>query len=966
VSGNPNWPLLRGELCATGNQYYNSATSYTDLTKRLTNQWGFSRGKQYELDESEPGKGNLMWRNEDGALDPTNTGSVYNGMLLPYRGYRLRMQTPLVPGTAPVNLLTGDQATAGQATPFAAGAIPAAMSVTASLATPVLATSATAYTGTQVYQTSVGASAASGGTALAITGNTIQATVAGAFLPAVTYAWSIYIRSATSGANPPMAAEVIWKTGAGVIVGTTVGTAQTLTGSATAPWTRVTVAGPPPAGAMYADIAVTLTAAGPSSAWTFQAGGAQLETAAAASAFTQPGTWWPLFSPMIERYPQTWTHHGNLGQVAPIAVDSLALLSNVLLQDPLTAAIFQPGGGVGPTFAYLLGDPSGSSSFTDQVGARSPAIVQPSKFGSGTITPGTTQTSASPTGGFAGAPDATVTNITSTTAAGTNSYGQPMSWIAVPPSAAGIAGPGTGSGLGFTRMIAFRCTALPSSLSVLWEAQSNINGTDVVAFTIYPSANLTVQLNDANHTGGTANIGVVDVGNWHLAWMAISPSGTTFTAGMDGTTATYSSGTAYAFTGGFSVDQIGCSPAINDPLNGLFNFAGDIAFACEWPYVLTTAQFQAIYTSWKTAYSGQSSGQRYAQILQWAGYTGPVAIDTGNSLSLGPATDVAGIDAFSALEQVVQTENGQHFVAAGGAITFLARARRYLNTTTAAVDATFGEQTGNGEWAYEDFATDFDTSHLANDVTITQVSTNQQVTAINTASQLEYGSQTLTQSNQSTFLSEIQDQATYLVSRYKDPHQRIAKLSIHPSAMAAAYPLVWAMVCALELGNRVQGNRRPPAPAAEDSTPGFIEQIAWTVKGSDVQIALQVSPADLNPYGVFTSMHTTLHTAVGSPTSTIVLNALSDSALNPAAAQLYAGLVLVLDYGLPTAETVTIASGGVSATVAGYSTVTLTLTANTAHTHTAGAMVSEVMPVGASSPSIYDSSAVFDTSLFAY
>jgi hypothetical protein len=247
------------------------------------------------------------------------------------------------------------------------------------------------------------------------------------------------------------------------------------------------------------------------------------------------------------------------------------------------------------------------------------------------------------------------------------------------------------------------------------------------------------------------------------------------------------------------------------------------------------------------------------------------------------------------------------------------------------------------------------------------VSTGQQVTAISAASQLMYGSQTLTQSNQSAVLQEVQDQASYLVSRYKDPHMRIAKLSLHPSAMAAAFPGVWAVVCALELGNRAQVNRRPPAPAAADSVPGFVEQIAWAVKkGSDVTVDLQVSPADLNPYGVFTSLHATLHTAVTGPIGTITLNALSDAAVNPARANLTGGQQLVLDYGLATQETVTIATGGVAVTSPGYTTVVITLTANTTQLHAASAVVSEVMPAGSASPTIYDSSAVFNTALFAY
>jgi hypothetical protein len=46
--------------------------------------------------------------------------------------------------------------------------------------------------------------------------------------------------------------------------------------------------------------------------------------------------------------------------------------------------------------------------------------------------------------------------------------------------------------------------------------------------------------------------------------------------------------------------------------------------------------------------------------------------------------------------------------------------------------------------------------------------------------------------------------------------------------------------------------------------------------------------------------------------------------------------------------------------------VTVTLTGNTTRTHAAGANVSEVMPAGSASTSIYDALAAFGTALFAY
>ena len=57
-----------------------------------------------------------------------------------------------------------------------------------------------------------------------------------------------------------------------------------LTGSPTAPWTRLSASGTAPAGAVWAQLGVLLQVA-PSGAWTFQADGLQVEQAASAGTF---------------------------------------------------------------------------------------------------------------------------------------------------------------------------------------------------------------------------------------------------------------------------------------------------------------------------------------------------------------------------------------------------------------------------------------------------------------------------------------------------------------------------------------------------------------------------------------------------------------------------------------------------------------------------------------------------------
>lgn len=959
---NPNFPVISAQF-GSANPYFapaGPAVNYTEWAKRLLGTWGTGRGRQYELDQMQAGTWRGPLRNDDGALDPGSSTSPFAGMLLPYRAFNIRAQWPPT-----ANLLTADQATGGEGTPLAPGTSGSAAGVSwaaASALGPVVAASASAYQGTQVWQNTV---------SVGLTGDSpfvLRMPVD----PGAPYSLTIHARCTTAGQNPSVYAAITWLNAAGGIVSTGTSAAQTLVGGTAPSWTTCTYSiASAPATAVSAQVALML-AANLSATTVFQADGLQFERAAAASAFTTPGTWYPMWSGLVERYPQTWKYGGAYGIVGATAVDPLAPLSQVTLADPLTASAFTPAGGQAPTFAYMLDDPSGSTVFADKTGTYASAPALASKFGAGTVAPGTAQTAASASGKFLGSSQ-TVTTFGGPTAAGTNLYGQAMSALNLSGGGggafgphAGVKGPGGGTGLGFTRMIAFRCTQAPSTFSALSWASGGSGG-NTISMNLYPSFSFTVSIDDGSHPSGGASMGTYDIGNWHLAYVGVAADGNTWIGGFDGSYGgpfPVGGSPPIVFPGGFTQDLIAAAPfggsTSFDFASLVFNFVGDIAMVIEWPFLMTGAQVANVYNAWRSAFSGDTSGQRYSRILGWAGYTGPTAIDTGASQSLGPATDVTGKSALEALQAVIDTENGQHFVDSGGTLRFYARTRRYLATKPA---VTFGENVSGGESPYEDFATDSDPTRIANIIQITQTSTGQVVTATDVGSQQSYGSRTLSRNNQSTSILECQDAAAYLLSRYKAPKTRLQGLRVHPGANSA----LWAPMLSLELGNRVRAMRRPPTPAAAIQVDGFVEQVNWAVSDKvDAFADMQVSPADLSPYGVFTSLHASLKNPASSGTNTIVLNPLADAATNPAAANLTGGQHLVLDLGLGTQETVTIATGGVPATSPGYTSVTITLTANLVQNHGANAVVCEPMPSGVTDPTIYDSAAVLGSIQFAY
>lgn len=946
--GNPNWPQLFAEYEALYGIFPGvdpaQIMPWTQLAYRLYGQWSTHRGQQYELGQQQPGEWDGQLTNKDGLLDPSNTGSLMAaGGVLPYRGWRLRAQYP-----PSANLFSVDQATGGEGTPFL-GNVPFAVAFGGGTAFQAVV-SATAFQGTQVFQTSFPA-----GTLVTdpIWFTTLGFSVVAAAPAATTgpYTFSAYVRCITPGANPQVVAKVGGATSGLVSTFTVAGSTATLTGSATAAWTRLTATMTPGSsdGTVWMQHEVVLTGTPPAGAFVVQVDGVQFEQAATASTFTVPGKTYPVFSGGFERYPQMWNHSGNYGLVSPIGTDIMASLSQRILADTFTFEL----NALVPDWYFPLDDPTGSVQFAEKQGRVPPAGVFVSVFGPGAITPGTPVTATSSAGLFTGAPGPVVNvdNTNTPAAAGT----------VIDLGPAGIKGPPPGE---WTRMIAVRTTMVGASTSITLCTRGVYDGTVNSSFG-FSLVGATAVAN-AWSPGGThlqvVNSSVpVNDGNWHLWIATMQADGMAMSLQIDG-------GMSVGASTGTDCHPIGI---VSDCLGGqLFSlqhsapslFIGDIAHCAQFPHQFSDPEGAALYQAWRNAFAGESSGARYSRILGYAGYQGATAIDNGVSTSLAAATDLAGVDALTALEDVVATENGQHFVAADGTLTFYGRNRRYLSTAPSVV---FGDANPLGsQIPYVYAAFDFDTTHLANSVTVTQTSTGQEAKAVDAGSQNQYGTFSLARDNQSTSFAECQDAASYLLSRYKAPAMRIQSLQLD----AASNPSVmFPAVLGLELGQRVRLVRTPPAPAPAITVDGFIDQITHSADdGATWGVNLQISPADLTNYGLFTSLHTTVRTTSTAPASTIVINALSDAAVNVLRANLTGGQQLVLDIGLPTQETVTIATGGVPVTSLGYTGATLTLTAPTTQNHAVGAVVSEPMPSGITSPTTYDTFGVFDAVKFSY
>ena len=944
----PNWPQMLyswnpGNQAAFGN---GNAFNWTDLAKRMVGKSSTSRGLQFELDAIQPGSWQGSWNNTDGQLDPTNAASIF-APILPFFPWSIQAQYP-----PSINLLTPDQATAGEWSGLASGALPPGpypanlnmswFGASTDLASPglTIVQSASAWQGSRAFSAMLqtGAGPANG---------TVPMVMAVPLRPLAAYSFSVYVRTPTSGASITVQPLIGWQNATSYL-GQTLGTAVTLTGGTA--WTRLAVSGICPANAFNGLLQIALTST-VSTATRLESDGWQFEFSSVPSPWAMPGPWYPIYTGQIERYPQSWADAGSYGTVNAEAVDVFALLSQMKFTDLMSATLMAAVPGTRPDFIYPFDDPDGSTSFTDFTGQR-PAATS---IGNAGLTAGVQQTSTNASGAYASAPNQTVIQFTppSMPATGTPVVAPAVS---IPANSQGTSGPST-TGTGWTRLIAFRATAVPQSgnYAVIWLVDGFATNTNFAYLVVNNASQVQLVIGDA-YTSGTLTLGTVDLGDWHLAAVTMNAAGTALTGCLDGAITTLTLSPAWTGAGvAYNDDTVGALAYLG--ANSEYGpFAGNASWYAQWPTALTSTQLVNLYNTWRFAGAGESTGARYLRVLNLAGYQGTYVVDSGASQSLGPATDIANNDALTCLNNIVETENGQHFVDAAGVVTFYARTRRFLSTTPVYV---FGENSANGEWPYDDVQFDFDPTHLGNLVQVTQVSTNQVTTAQDLTSQDQFGMRTLQRNNQSTSQEEINDAANFLLARYKQVRQRIATMVINPGAV----PELWPVALSLELGLRIRVFRRPPgAPVIQFD--GYIENIAWdTDDQNNATCTIEASPIDPMPYAAFTTLRSSLSTAISAGATSATLTALADAGINPAAANITTGQVLVLDPGLSSAESVTVAS--VSTTVVGYASFTVTFQSAVAHAHAAGAIVSEAFP-GWTSTTLaqYEPIAVFDSAEF--
>jgi hypothetical protein len=919
----PSWPQVRFGIAFNQNASNAGSPAFVDLSSRLRGSWSAAlSGRQYELDQVQSGQMTVALWNLDGALDPLNTSSPYSPNVVPMKPGRLQAVWPPTRNLLPQNISTGTApssawfAFVGSA-PSATGLLPAPTGHTTATAWtfPIVGSSANGYpllTGT----TSGGADA----TAFPVVGG----------LPYVLTGW--LSRSPGGDTTVGITSEVLFYDQTGAQVGAATSTLAAVPVQGT--WAQLSASGTTPAGAICARLAFFLTNTSTTAVNTIYLAALQLEQSASATPWTPGGVVYGLWAGFVERFPQHWDNTGTYGLVDLTCVDALATLADFTMTPNTPGQLLA----LSPTRLYPLDEPSGSTKFRDMTGKHGFVTANASSYGAGTVTAGSSVTGT----GFVGAagPVVTLANPAPSNTPGAGSYlnlGTPNG----PPSSGG-----------WTRLICFRTTTVPSSANMtIWNACGAAYGGASASLYIDSSQHVNAQVTSLAGNSLSAAVPTIAVcdGNWHMAAIILDPTGKILNVNVDGTGYTIS-GSADCHTSGIVSDTIGANIIPTSRYNGNY-FSGDIAYACEIP-TNNVPSFSDIAAGFSTGWAGETSAVRAQRILTLSGYKGPLGTQDMTT-AMGGAT-LSGQDAMSALQLVGDSESGQVYVDGSGTVQLAGRLWRYYQNAPAVLVGE--QQTTSGEIPYlGDVAVDFDTTHIYNQVSVTNQGapgSAQQPAALspNPTSATAYAPRTLQRTINVLDPTVPQYAANYLSQQYGQPLARIAQLTVDP----ASNPALWSVLLGLGFGSRVQVSRRPPTgPGAQPIVlQQFLEHLTWN--GDDkgnFRASMQLSSATpfLN-WWVISSLHSTLQAQSNSGTNTITLGALTGASLNPAAAVLTPGTVLTVGYGTTVAESATVQS--VAATTAGYTTVVVTLTANLTNTHTSGQTVCQPLPGGYTLPAL--------------
>ncbi|MEV5953723.1 hypothetical protein AB0M11_08090 [Streptomyces sp. NPDC051987] len=953
------WPRILVQIAWNAGGNSTAPNNWYTVSKRLRGAWKATlAGRQYELDTVTSGEMTFKLDNLDGAFDPDNTASPYYPYVLPYRRARL------IAMTGPSQNLLYPWVANGTRTlsmAVSSGTLSTATGLAASLSGLT-----TAQTWTIPNGTGSGAAMGLWGDVQPWTSHDCEGTTVTA---GASYSVGVDLQLASGGMSGlDMKIRLGWYDLNGNLLSRSLGTTTTITTS----WVRLSMTRTAPAGASFAIASISTNIAATANT-TVRVTGWQLEQSSAPTTWAYPGDWMQLWQGFVERWPQSYEQNGKYGLVDVTCVDSLAPLSQLTYQNVMPGWLSQTQS-ASLQCAYDLASTSASrdgaaTAFLPYAGAQlSTGCLD---VVGANITYGTSITSTSDLGTLWGVPGPVTTLANNQAASLGTSAGATylLPWdgtdhLMLPNG-------------GWTRLICFRTSVQPNtggrfSVATLWGATgpgylSGSGNQSVANVEIFSDGYMTFKLQNSGKTASAyvenPSFYVCD-GNWHCAVLTLSADGKSALLTVDGAGASATSTISMA-SSTYTSDVIGATVTTNGAGENTAPFNGDIAYFAQWNTALDAATAADLARGFARGWADDTPTSRISRLLSLASFHpgSAVTFQTVGTQGFLGSMGLNGRSALDAIQKSADTENGQFAVDNFGNPTLYGHLWRWVQNTPVVI---FGENLAGGEVPVkDDIKFEQDPAHLYNDVQITVdgaadvTDTNQLQEAEDTTSQTAYFPQTLTRTINPQKTATGASMANYLLSLYKDPHTRLQGLTVD----LGHSPTLQKQVMGLHFADLVRVMKRPAlAPAKQ--LDGFIEQLEWS--GDDtgqIQLKLQVSPASQYRYWMISAAWAALSSGIAAGVNVITVGPISGN--NAIAAQyvIPSGFQMVLGYGTANAETVTVQS--VQTVTAGYSTVQLTLTANTTNSHASADIIcsalpgTATLPPGGTYPTCYDVPAQF-------
>jgi hypothetical protein len=782
---NPNFPLVLWEADFTKgppNTVGPSRKSLNSAARRTTVRGAdITRGRQYELDQTQAGIASIRITDPLEMLHPDNAGSPFNtggNAIKPYRALRVAAVWPTAPGSG--NLIN---------TTFDSTYDPSFETTTGGWAiaggTTTLAVSAAQFfAGTKSMLVTQSATGVGFGA--------VQRFPTG---PTVTYTFSAYVYPQT-GVTVQM--QVVDASGA---------TTSSATATTAGAWTRLSLTW------TSVDTLETITIFGTGTATpTFYVDATQLEFGSSPTVFTTTGpTQYQQFNSYIERYPLEWDMGGHRGQRPLTAVDGLAVLSRTVITQSYSATILadspslyipykdtatphqvlRPTGGQTMLGYIQLGSNSGAVNFGgDQFPDGQPAVTIVQQNTSPPSTGDTTQVTWIGTRGGALTMDPQNFSL--------EVWLKPVSGALYLGAGAMQTGETTvGKVDGTIKYVGWYSTS--SGLGMIF---NDPNGTNNGVFTL---ASLGIPASVWN--------GFPD-GQWHHLVMVFKPTNG-FTVYVDGNAggnfSTITPSVAVSLDNWFA----DATTTFPDPLASMA-----ISNWAAYTFTLSAGQVTSHYQR-GIGYQGEKSGARVTRLLNqyWAG---AFTAATG-SAAMAPDYAYQGRTMLDVLQEIQETERGLLYVNRSGTVTFEDRSSRYANQTALWVLGENPPGASPTEYPYIAYKANFDPTYTFSQTNLSRPGNTTVTPQINTAAATDYGQRVISQTVQVNTNYDVQQASAFYLNRYSKPVTRIEILTLDP----AANPALWPLVLGLEISQRITVKRR--TAALTTSADYYVEQISHKI-----------------------------------------------------------------------------------------------------------------------------------------